>query len=87
MLANTRFFEGAGCIECGGTGYKGLHRGLRNCRPDGPDSRPDFRSAANLRDQEGRLAMRHALPARLGRRAGAPRPDDAWEINKVTFVE
>src|SRR6476620_4152850 len=23
MLANTRFFEGAGCIECGGTGYKG----------------------------------------------------------------
>ena len=67
------FFEGAGCIECGGTGFKGrtaicelldLSDSIREMILE---RRPD------VRDQEGRARGGHALPARVGGRAGARR--------------
>ena len=71
------FFEGAGCIECGGTGFKG-----RTAICELPGSlrqhpRNDSRHAAIVRDQEGRARRGHALPPRVRGRARAAGRDDA----------
>ena len=54
---------------------QGTHRHLRAARPVRSHPRPDPRPAADLGDQEGGARGRHALPARLGGRAGAAGPD------------
>ena len=40
------FYEGAGCIECGGTGLQGADGDLRTARPDRPHPRDDSGQAA-----------------------------------------
>ena len=67
------FYEGLGCIECGGTGYKGrtaiceLLDLIDRIREMILEKRPTSEIKKAARD-EG-----HALPARVGRRAGAGR--------------
>jgi len=66
-LADSHVFsEGAGCIECGGTGYKGR---TAICELLDLSDRigADSRTQADLRDQEGSAGGGHAVPAR-GRR-------------------
>ncbi len=72
-----RFFEGGGCIECGGTGFKGRHGDLRAARSVGQHPGDDPRAAAELGDQEGRARRGDAVPARVGGRARARRLHDA----------
>ena len=67
------FFEGAGCIECGGTGYKG-----RTAICELLDLTDHIRemilgAASDLGDQEGGARRGDAVPARVGGRAGAAR--------------
>ena len=52
------FFEGAGCMECGGTGYQRPHRHLRAARPLRQHPRDDPRQAPVVGDQEGRRATK-----------------------------
>jgi type IV pilus assembly protein PilB len=87
MLANTRFFEGAGCLECGGTGYKGrtaiceLLDLTDRIRDMILDRRPtsEIKKAAR---EEGMRFLRDSAVEQvlLGRTT-------LREINKVTFVE
>jgi type IV pilus assembly protein PilB len=87
MLANTRFFEGAGCLECGGTGYKGrtavceLLDLTDRIRDLILDRRPtsEIKKAAR---EEGMRFLRDSAVEQvlLGRTT-------LREINKVTFVE
>jgi type II secretory ATPase GspE/PulE/Tfp pilus assembly ATPase PilB-like protein len=76
-----------GCIECGGTGYKGRMAICELLDSERPDPRDDPRAAAQLGDQEGRARRGHALPARVGGRAVLSGMTTLREINKVTFVE
>ena len=71
------FFEGAGCIECGGTGFKG-----RTAICELLDLSDQIREMILARrpivgDQEGRARRGHAVPSRVGRRARADRDDHA----------
>ena len=50
---------------------------LRAARPHRPHPRDDSREAADLGDQEGGARRRHAVPARVGGRAGDAGHDDA----------
>ena len=52
---------------------QGPHGDLRAARPVRSHPRDDSRAAADLGDQEGGARGRHALPARVGGRAGARR--------------
>ena len=71
------FREGAGCIECGGTGYRGrtaIHELLDLTDPIRElilEKKPtsEIRKLAQTR--------RHELPARIGPRPRSPRPDHA----------
>jgi type II secretory ATPase GspE/PulE/Tfp pilus assembly ATPase PilB-like protein len=87
MLANTRFFEGAGCIECGGTGYKGrtavceLLDLTDRIRDLILDRRPTSEIKKAARDEGMRFLRDSAVEqVLLGRTT-------LREINKVTFVE
>ena len=71
------FYEGVGCIECNGTGYKGRMAICELLDLTRSHPRDDSREAADVGDQEGGARRRHAVPARVGRRARARRADDA----------
>ncbi len=77
-LATTQtFFEGAGCIECGGTGFKG-----RTAICELLDLSDQIREMILERrptSEIKKLAARggHAVPPRVGRREGARRPEHA----------
>jgi len=58
-------------------GLQGPDRHLRAARSVGPHPRDDSREAAELGDQESGAGRGHALPARIGRRAGPGRHHDA----------
>ena len=85
--ADVPFYEGAGCIECGGTGYKGR---TAICELlDVTDSIREFilarRSSADIKRaarEEGMVFLRESAvnKALAGRTT-------LYEINKVTFVE
>ena len=82
------FYEGAGCIECGGTGFKGRTAICELLDLTDHIREMILEQAADLRDQEGGARRGHAVPARVGGRAGAARASTTLrEINKVTFVE
>ena len=81
------FFEGAGCIECGGTGYKGrtavcelldLSDGIREMILD---RRPTSEIKKSAQDEGMRFLREAAVDCVL---AGVT---TLREINKVTFVE
>ncbi len=76
-LAAVSFYEGAGCIECNGTGFHGRMAIAElldlSDRIRGPDPRPP----ARRRDQEGGQGGGDDLPPRVGAREGASRADDA----------
>ena len=82
-----RFFEGAGCIECGGTGYKGrtaiceLLDLTDNIREMILDRRPTSEIKKVARD-EGMRFLRECAVERVLEGTTTLR-----EINKVTFVE
>jgi type II secretory ATPase GspE/PulE/Tfp pilus assembly ATPase PilB-like protein len=82
-----RFFEGAGCIECGGTGYKGrtaiceLLDLSDNIREMILDKRPTSEIKKAAREEGMRFLRESAVEqVLLGRTT-------LREINKVTFVE
>ena len=82
-----RFFEGAGCIECGGTGYKGrtaiceLLDLSDNIREMILDRRPTSEIKKAAREEGMRFLRESAVEqVLLGRTT-------LREINKVTFVE
>ena len=53
-LADTHtFYEGAGCIECGGTGFKGRTAICELLDLTDQHPRHDSRAAADVGDQEG----------------------------------
>jgi type II secretory ATPase GspE/PulE/Tfp pilus assembly ATPase PilB-like protein len=82
-----RFFEGAGCIECGGTGFKGRHAICElldlsdNIREMILNRRPtsEIKKAAR---EEGMRFLRESAVERVFNGSTTLR-----EINKVTFVE
>jgi type II secretory ATPase GspE/PulE/Tfp pilus assembly ATPase PilB-like protein len=82
-----RFFEGAGCIECGGTGYKGrsaiceLLDLTDNIREMILDRRPTSEIKKAARDEGMRFLRESAVEQVLAGRT------TLREINKVTFVE
>ena len=82
-----RFFEGAGCIECGGTGYKGrtaiceLLDLTDNIREMILDKRPTSEIKKAAREEGMRFLRESAVEqVMIGRTT-------LREINKVTFVE
>jgi type II secretory ATPase GspE/PulE/Tfp pilus assembly ATPase PilB-like protein len=82
-----RFFEGAGCIECGGTGYKGrtaiceLLDLSDNIREMILDKRPTSEIKKAAREEGMRFLRESAVEqVMIGRTT-------LREINKVTFVE
>jgi type IV pilus assembly protein PilB len=86
-LASHQFYEGAGCIECGGTGYKGrtaicelldLSDRIRDMILD---RRPTSEIKKQAREEGMRFLRESAVEqVLLGRTT-------LREINKVTFVE
>ncbi len=87
LYADVAFYEGAGCIECGGTGFKGR---TAICELlDVTDSIREFilarRSSADIKRaarEEGMIFLREsAVNKALGGKT------TLQEINKVTFVE
>jgi len=82
-----RFFEGAGCIECGGTGYKGrtaiceLLDLSDNIREMILDKRPTSEIKKAAREEGMRFLRESAVEQVLAGRT------TLREINKVTFVE
>ncbi len=84
---NVPFYEGAGCIECAGTGYRGrtaIHELLEltdNIRDMILAKRPssEIRKAAR---EEGMHFLRESALAKV--KAGVT---TLKEINKVTFIE
>ena len=81
------FFEGAGCIECGGTGYKGRTAicELLDVTDQIRELILERRSSADIKraaTEEGMIFLRDsALNKALGGKT------TLQEINKVTFVE
>jgi type IV pilus assembly protein PilB len=87
LAATARFFEGAGCIECGGTGYKGRTAICELLDLSDPirdlilDRRPTSEIKKAARDEGMRFLRDSAVEqVLLGRTT-------LREINKVTFVE
>jgi len=85
--AESWFFEGGGCVECGGTGYKG--RSAISELLDLSDSVRELilerRSTADIKraaSEEGMVFLRESAVAKA--RSGQT---TLQEINKVTFVE
>ena len=85
--AESWFFEGSGCVECGGTGYKG--RSAISELLDLSDSVRELilerRSTADIKraaSKEGMVFLRESAVAKA--RSGQT---TLQEINKVTFVE
>jgi len=85
--AESWFFEGSGCVECGGTGYKG--RSAISELLDLSDSVRELilerRSTADIKraaSEEGMVFLRESAVAKA--RSGQT---TLQEINKVTFVE
>jgi type IV pilus assembly protein PilB len=82
-----RFFEGTGCIECGGTGYKGrtaiceLLDLSDNIREMILDRRPTSEIKKAAREEGMRFLRESAVEVVLAGRT------TLREINKVTFVE
>jgi type II secretory ATPase GspE/PulE/Tfp pilus assembly ATPase PilB-like protein len=82
-----RFFEGAGCIECGGTGYKGrtaiceLLDLSDNIREMILDRRPTSEIKKAAREEGMRFLRESAVEQVLAGKT------TLREINKVTFVE
>ena len=72
-----RFFEGAGCIECGGTGYKGRTAICELLDLSRQHPGTDSGEAPHLGNQEGGPRRGDAIPARERRRAGPDRQDHA----------
>ena len=81
------FYEGAGCIECGGTGFKGRMAICELLDLTDHIREMILEKRADLRSEARRPRSGDALPARVGRRARAEGPTTLREINKVTFVE
>jgi type IV pilus assembly protein PilB len=81
------FREGAGCIECGGTGYRGrtaIHELLELTDPIREiilDKRPSS-EVRKLAQQEGMHFLRESALDRVRRGLTTLK-----EINKVTFIE
>ena len=85
--ADTAFFEGAGCIECGGTGYKGRMAisELLDLTDNVREHILQRRSSADIKGAaraEGMVFLRESAVAKA--LAGST---TLHEINKVTFVE
>jgi type II secretory ATPase GspE/PulE/Tfp pilus assembly ATPase PilB-like protein len=87
LAATGRFFEGAGCIECGGTGYKGRTAICELLDLSDPirdlilERRPTSEIKKAARDEGMRFLRDSAVEqVLLGRTT-------LREINKVTFVE
>jgi type IV pilus assembly protein PilB len=85
--ADTPFFEGAGCIECGGTGYKGRSAicELLDLSDNVREMILSRRSSADIKRaarEEGMIFLRESAvnKAVVGKTT-------LHEINKVTFVE
>jgi type IV pilus assembly protein PilB len=82
-----RFFEGAGCIECGGTGYKG-RMGIHELLVASDDMKRMIQRRASVEDMrkqamaEGMRFLRESAVEHVLRGVTTLR-----EINKVTFVE
>jgi type II secretory ATPase GspE/PulE/Tfp pilus assembly ATPase PilB-like protein len=87
LAASGKFFEGAGCIECGGTGFKGrtaiceLLDLTDNIREIILARRPNSEIKKAARD-EGMRSLRESAVERVLEGTTTLR-----EINKVTFVE
>jgi type IV pilus assembly protein PilB len=87
LESSGRFFEGAGCIECGGTGYKGrtaiceLLDLSDNIREMILDKRPTSEIKKTARE-EGMRFLRESAVEQVLRGKTTLR-----EVNKVTFVE
>ena len=82
------FFEGAGCLECSGSGYRGRYRDHRTSRPLRPHSRDDHQPAADLGNQARGEGRGHDVSARFGPGKGARAGTTTLrEINKVTFLD
>ena len=67
------FYEGAGCIECGGTGFKGRMAICELLDLSDPIREMILARRPVIRNQEDRPRRRHAIPARVGGREGARR--------------
>ena len=65
------FYEGAGCIECGGTGFKGRMAICELLDLSDPIREMILERRPNSGNQEGRSRRGDALPARIGRRKSA----------------
>ena len=74
--AHAHLLRGRRLHRVRGHGLQGPHRDLRAAGPVGPDPRDDPRPEADVGNQEGRARGGHALPPRVGARAGAHRHDD-----------
>ena len=85
--AQVPFYEGQGCIECAGTGFRGrtaIHELL--------DLSDRIREMILAKKPTSEIRARcprrgHALPARIGARQGQAGMTTLKEINKVTFIE
>ena len=81
------FYEGAGCIECGGTGFKGrmaiceLLDLSDRIREMILDRRPNSEIKRTARDEGMRFLRQGAIEQVLNGRT------TLREVNKVTFVE
>jgi type IV pilus assembly protein PilB len=84
---NVKFYEGAGCFECGGTGFRGrtaIHELLdlsEHIREMILEKRPSSEIKRVARE-EGMTFLRESAVAKA--RAGIT---TLKEINKVTFIE
>ncbi len=74
--AHASVLRGSGLHRMRRHRLQGPHGHLRAARPERSHSRADSREAADVRDQESGARRRHALPARIGRRARHERHDD-----------
>ena len=87
VSAATTFYEGAGCIECNGTGFHGRAADLRAARPlrPHPELILDRRPASEIKraaKEEGMMFLRESALEKVFEGVTTLR-----EINKVTFVE
>ena len=86
--ASVPFYEGAGCLECSGSGYRGPHRHYRAFGSVGPDSGDDYQSPADFGNQDTPRARKgcRSCANRACARC-APGMTTLREINKVTFLD
>ena len=75
--ADVPFYEGAGCIECGGTGYKGRTAICELLDVSDTHPRAHPRPPVERRHQAGGARGGDDLPARVRGEQGARREDDA----------